>query len=297
MNINMGQLALFESVALEGSVTRGAERSAVTQPAVSKSIAELERALGVSLLDRGPRGVRLTEAGEVLHQYAVRIFRLEAEAIEALGELRGLQAGSLSVGASTTIGDHLLPKPLAEFCQRHPGIEVEVEIGNTEAVQKGVEDGRYDVGFTEGEADPARFVTSVFAEDELIVVASPAHRLAGQRAVTLADLAGEPFVMREPGSGTRYVIERHFAQRGFSPRIAASVGSATAIKRAVEAGLGIAVLSKLAASDEISSGRLVRLHVDLEISRPLHRISLKWRRPSAALRSFLDELRLSIQLL
>ena len=276
MNIN--QLALFLAVAEEGSVTRGAERASVSQPAVSRAVADLERALGVRLLDRGPKGVVPTEAGRTLAGYAARIFGLEREAEEALADLRGLRAGRLALGASTTIGDYLLPPVLARLIAAHPGLEVTMEVANTDAIQEGVASGRYDAGFTEGEADPARFEVVAFAEDELIAVGPP----GGSGA-----LDGRPFVMREAGSGSRTVVERGLREAGVEPRVVAALGSTAAIKRAVAEGMGLAMVSALALETELASGALVRVAPELGIVRPLHRVRLAWRRESPALRALM----------
>lgn len=289
MKLNLNQVALFHAVVRERSVTRGAERMAVSQPAVSRAVAELEASLGTRLLDRGPKGVTPTEAGRVLAEYAERIFTLEREAAEALSDLRGLRTGKLSIGASTTVGDHLLPGAIAAFLREHPEIAVSMEVANTEAVQAGVEAGRYDVGFTEGEADPARFDVRVFHEDELVAVCAPRHA-AAQAPISISELGRHGFVMREAGSGTRRVVERALADVGIEPAVAASLGSSAAIQGAVAAGLGIGVISLLAVQDALDAGRLVRVPVDFVVRRPLHRIRLPWRRESAALRAFLRHL-------
>lgn len=278
--MNIGQLGLFLAVVEEGSVTRGAERAAISQPAVSRAIADLERSLGTRLLDRGPKGVAPTEAGRLLAEYARRIFGLEREAEEALADLRGLRTGRLAVGASTTIGDTLLPPVLARLLAEHPGLELSMEVANTEAIQEGVASGRYDVGFTEGEADASRFEVRAFARDELIVVG----RAGLSPELSLEDA---PFVMREIGSGTRTVVERALRERGIVPRVVASLGSTAAIKRAVAEGMGLAVVSALALESELAAGVLVRVAPIFSIPRPLHRVRLAWRRESPALRALM----------
>src|SRR5580700_2167879 len=139
--MNLNHLAIFHAVAETRGISLGAERLHISQPAVSKQIQELERSLGTKLFDRIPRGVRLTESGELLAGHARRLFALEAEAETALGELRGLERGRLAVGASLTIGVYLLPDVLAKFHQRYPGIELAVDIANTDEVQTRLLDG------------------------------------------------------------------------------------------------------------------------------------------------------------
>ena len=283
--MNLHQLYQFMLVAEEGSVTRGAERAAISQPAVSRAVADLENAVGELLFDRGSRGVTPTEAGRTLLEYARRIFALEREAEEALSDLRELGTGRLAIGASTTIGDHLLPSVVAEYLQTYSGIELSMEVANTEAIQEGVSSGRYDVGFTEGRVDGERFEMRPIAEDRLVVIAAPGHPLMGV-TVGVERIAGESFVMREAGSGTRDVVETGFRQAGIVPRVACNFGSTAAIKMVVAAGLGLGVVSELAIRGEVARGELVVLDTPLRLSRRFHLIRLGWRRESVAFRAF-----------
>jgi len=288
--MNLHHLELFLAVGEEGSVTRGADRVAVSQPAVSRAIADLEAALGERLFDRGPKGVTLTEAGLVLMDYAKRIFGLEREAAEALTDLHGLESGRLSIGASTTIGDYLLPPAIARFLTAHPSIDLAVEVANTDAIQAGVLAGRYDVGFTEGQIDRNQFLVSVLQKDELVVFSAPSHPLSATAHAGLDELARYPFVMREGGSGTRRIVEARFREAGIEARIACALGSTTAIKRAVAEGLGLGIVSALAVASEVARGELVVIPTPLSLTRQLHTIRLGWRRESAALRAFLRQL-------
>lgn len=288
--MNLHHLELFLAVAEEGSVTRGADRVAVSQPAVSRAVADLEASLGERLFDRGPKGVTPTEAGVVLMGYAKRIFALEREAGEALTDLRGLESGRLSIGASTTIGDYLLPPAIARFLTMHPSIDLTVEIANTDAIQAGVTEGRFEVGFTEGQIDPERFLVSVLQSDELVVFSSPNHPLSASSDICLDELGEYPFVMREEGSGTRRIVEARFREAGMQPRIACALGSTNAIKRAVSAGFGLGIASALSVASEVDRGELVVIPTPLSLTRQLHTIRLGWRRESAALRAFLGHL-------
>src|SRR3984957_12950942 len=148
--MNRNHLALFHAVARAGSISRGAEMARVSQPAVSKQIAELEDALGVQLLERQHRGCRLTEAGAILADYASRWRTVENEAEQAIAEYRGLKRGRLAVGASLTIGGYLLPQAIAEFHHRFPEIELRLEIANTPSIQQALLTGSIELGLTEG---------------------------------------------------------------------------------------------------------------------------------------------------
>ena len=170
--MNLNHLTIFHAVAQTGSMTLGAERLDISQPAVSKQVQELERALGVPLFDRIGRRVRLSQAGELLADYARRLFALAREAEEAMADVRHVGRGRLAVGASTTIGTYLLPAVVAEFGRRYPGVALLVEIANTEQVHRRLARHELDVGLTEGFVEGNELDAEVFHEDELVVIAS-----------------------------------------------------------------------------------------------------------------------------
>lgn len=287
MPLNRNHLALFHAVAEEGSFSRGAERLFVSQPAVSKQIAELEASLKTRLFDRLPKGVRLTEAGEVLAGYARRMATLEEETERALAELQGLERGRLVVGASLTIGAYVLPEVFGAFRRRYPGIELHLEIANTETIQRLLIEGALDIGLTEGFVEAPELEAQVFWEDELVAIAPPDHPLLREAPVTAARLCREPLVLREVGSGTRAVVERALAERGLAARAVMSLGSTEAIKGAVAAGVGLAVVSRLTLSLELETGRLAAVPLsDLTLRRPLHRLRGRGRHESQAARAF-----------
>jgi DNA-binding transcriptional LysR family regulator len=284
MNIN--HLAIFYAVYLEGSVSLGADRLCISQPAVSKQLREFEEQLHTRLFDRHPKGVAPTESGRQLAEYAHKIFALESEAELALSELRGLKRGKLVVGASLTIGNYLLPEKLAEFHRLYPGIEVNLEIANTEMVQKNLVEGSLDIGMTEGYAASEDFQAVVFSEDELVPIAAPDHPLALQEAVTLSRLCREDFVLREHGSGSREVIERAMAARGCEIHAVMTMSDIEAIKRAVAAGIGIGIVSVHSIALELQLGKLRRINVtDMNICRPLHLLTNKNRYQTHAARA------------
>lgn len=289
--MNLTHLASFHAVAEAGSVSAGAERLMVSQPAVSKQVRALERSVGAPLFDRLPRGVRLTEAGRVLAAHARRLFATADEAEHALAELRGLCRGRLAVGASTTIGSYLLPAAFARFRRAHPGVELRLEIANTHVIQEQLADNRLDLALTEGFIESAELEAEVFQTDELVAIAPPGHPLAGRRGVAAKTFCREPLILREPGSGTRAVVERALAGKGIAVTPAMSLGNSEAVKRAVSAGAGVAIVSRLAIDHELRAGSLavVRL-TDLKIRRPLHRLTLRGKHLSPVAAAFLDVL-------
>jgi DNA-binding transcriptional LysR family regulator len=291
--MNRNHLALFHAVAKAGSISRGAVAIRVSQPAVSKQIGELENALGVRLLDRLPRGCELTEAGRILADYAHRWCSLEQDAKRAIEEYRGLKRGRLTVGASLTIGGYLLPGALAEFHRRYPDIELKIEIANTESIRRSLLDGVFELGLTEGPIESGELDSAVFFQDELVVIAPVGHALLKKKtAATVREICREPFLLREEGSGTRAVVEQALRRKGLTVKPLMSLASPEAIKNAVAAGLGIAVVSRLIIEQELRAGSLGVIPLkDLTIRRPLYRQCLCNRTPSPALLKFSEVLR------
>jgi DNA-binding transcriptional LysR family regulator len=290
--MNLNHLAVFHAVAQAGSMTRGAERLDISQPAVSKQVQELESALGVHLFDRIGRRIHLSQAGEILADYARRLFALAEEAEEAIADVRAARRGRLAIGASTTIGSYLLPGLLAEFSRRHPNVELLVEIENTEQVHRRLAGRELDVGLTEGFVEHEELEAEVFRRDELVVIASPDHHLAGRDRVPLKAIQKEPFILREPGSGTRAVEERALAHLKLPVRVAMALGSTEAIKRVVAQGVGLAIVSRLAVRAECAAGTLAVLPVtELRLPRPLHLVRRKGRRDGPAMQALCGLLR------
>ncbi len=290
--MNLNHLAIFQAVAASGSVSGGARELHISQSAVSKQLAEFERTLGVVLLDRLPRGVRPTEAGRLLLGYANRLFAIEAEATQALGDLQQLGRGRLAIGASRTIGGYMLPETLAAFARRHPGVELSLQVENTQAIEAKLLAGEIDIGFAEGVVSSDQLDYRVYAEDELVLIAAPRHPLATGGPLTLAALAECPLLMHEPGSGTRAVTERALAAKGIRLRPAMTLASSEAIKHAVASGVALAFLSAQAIRTELKAGILRVVEVKgLRIRRPLYRVLLKSAWHSPALEAFLGELK------
>ena len=294
--INRNHLALFRAVAEAGGFSRAAETVRVSQPAISMQVAALEESLGSSLFDRLPRGVRLTEAGKILLGYAQRIASLEGEAERAMRELRGLERGRLAVGASRTIGGYLLPIVLGQFRSHHPAVELQLIIDNTEAIKTRLVDGTIDLGLTEGTLpQDQELSTRVFHHDELIVIAPADHpftrNVSGKRrlrSITGRELCAQPLILREPGSGTREVLMRALANVNTTPsEIVLTLTDTEAIKRAVIAGLGLAVISRLCVTLELAAGVLAEVPVrGLELRRSWYELTLRGRQPSPSARAF-----------
>ncbi len=289
--MNQTQLNAFRAVAESGGFSRGAERLMVSQPAVSLQIAELELHLAAKLFDRLPRGVRLTEAGQILLTYARRIEGLSREAQQAIGELRGLRGGRLVIGASLTVGSYVMPPILGEFRHQYPEIELILDVANTEQIQRKLLDNELDIGFTEGLAEHADLISESFYADELVAVCPPGHPILKLKRVTAAQFCSQPIILREQGSGTRAVVEQALAAKGISVHPVMSLGSIEAVKRAVMAGVGLAIVSELAIETERQAGALLVVTLsDLQLRRPLHQVELKGKTRGFASRAFLEML-------
>ena len=276
MDLNINHLRILRSVAEAGSISGGAERLMISQPAVSKQLAALESAVNLGLVERLPRGVRLTHAGAVLADYARRIAAVEEQAKQAVMELQGGSRGSLRVGASTTISVYLLPEAVVTFRRKHAGVQVHLTVGPSAQIAKLIPEGELDVGFTEAAPTDPSLDSEVFREDELVAIAAPSHPTARKRTMTVDQLCAEPFVVRDTGSDTKSYVERALTEGGISVNPVLSVGSTEAVKRAVAAGLGVAIVSKLAIELEVEAKRLKVLRVNgLKIRRPLYRVKRK----------------------
>ncbi len=278
---------MFAAVAHEGTFTAAAKRLNVSQPAVSKQLGELEAAVGMALFDRLPRGARLTEAGDVLRRHAERIFEAEAAAEADLAALAGLSRGRVRVGASTTIGSYLMPRLLGDFSRRHPAIELDLQIANTEVIQHSLLRGQLDLAMTEGFVPSGALTATEVHTDELVLIVAPDHAWAQRGRASLQQLANAPFIARERGSGTRDVVEAALWERGVVVEPVMTLGSTEAVKNAVVAGLGVAMVSRLTVALELSAGRLVLVRTPgFLVERSLHLLTHEHRRPSVAAEAF-----------
>ena len=287
--LSLRQLRTFKTVADLTSFSAAAQRLKLSQPSVSYQVKELEEALGLPLLDRLGKRVQLTEAGSLLYGYVRQMLGVLDEATVAIEEMRGIQRGTLRVGASTTVGIYLLPAAMGAFKKLHPGLVISLEIGTRERVQEQVLRNELDLAVVGPALKDPELTVVPFMSDELIVVGPAGHPLAVRKNLSLKDLADQPFVMREPASGSRWSLEKAARKAGARLNVAMELGSNGAIKHAVESGLGLAVLSRYACTLELSSGRLVELDVrGFPIRRDWHIVHLRRRRLPAPVHAFID---------
>lgn len=259
--ITLHQLKVFQTVARRLHFSKAAEELSLTQPAVSMHIKQLEDALGVTLFEKQGRRVTLTEAGQSLFDIACRITTLIQEAIAIMEDYKGMKRGTLKVAADTTAGVYLVPEALGIFHKMYPNIAISLDVSNRAQVAQKLLLNETDLAVMGQIPNQDALVAEPFMVNELVIIAAKGHPLANREILTPQDLLGENFLLREPGSGTRATAERFFASAGITPHVAMELGSNSAIKQAVAAGLGIAIIPKRAITLDLAANRLVILPV------------------------------------
>lgn len=254
------RLRAFAAVARHGSISRAAEELLLSQPAVSRHVASLERELGVPLLDRGWRGVTMTEAGRVLAEHVLRAEALLSQGARQVAALAGGLSGSLSLAASGTPAGYVLPPLIAAFQERHPALVMELAVGTSVEVADAVREHRAEIGFVGGLAASPELRMEPMVEDEIVVVAAPG-RFAGAGPITAGELSDAVWVEREEGSATRAIAEAALADIGLRPRRRLELPGWEMVKLAVASGAGVAALSRLAIEVELRAATLVVLDV------------------------------------
>lgn len=243
MNVTLRQLAVFARVAETGSFTRAAEQLHLTQPAVSQQVRQLTEAVGEPVLETLGRRVHLTAAGKALLAAWEGMERQWDAFEEELQAMRGLHSGVLRLAVVST-AKYFVPRVLGPFCARYPGIDVRLEVANRDQVVQRITDNRDDLYVMTRPPEGMDLESRPFLDNPLVPIAAASHPLARRRRLSLADLEGERFIMREPGSGTRIAIEEFLAARDARLNVRMELGSNEAIKQAVAGGLGLSILSR-----------------------------------------------------
>ena len=243
----------------------------MTQPAVTFQVRQLEEYFNTRLFDRTHNRISLTEAGKKVYEYADRIFELYAEMENAVRELTGEISGLLIIGASTTIAEYMLPALLGDFKHQYPDVNVRLKVSNTDGIVSMVENNIIDLGVVEAPVANKNLAVEVCRRDELVAIVPPKHELATRDKVDIKDLVAYPYICREEGSGTREVILEHLVEAGMTAGdldISMELGSPEAIKGAVEAGMGVSVVSRATVSKELQLGSLCALSLNPRLDRP-----------------------------
>jgi DNA-binding transcriptional LysR family regulator len=271
--VNVSQLRTFLAVVDHGSFSEAGRVLGVSQPAVTMQIQALEADVGATLLDRAYRKVDLTEAGRTLLPYARQVIEEIEEARTALDQLSGIVSGRLSVGASTTPGQYVLPRVLGGFLREYPEVGVSLRVHDTSEVIAAVESGEADLGMTGAEVHGARVHYERLGSDDLLMICPAGHRFASRSNVTFAQLTDEPFIVREEGSGTRMAAEDVIRHAGVDPgelKVVMELGTNEAIVSAVEGGMGIGVVSAQVAAKAIELGTVATIDgAGFPVARPL----------------------------
>lgn len=259
LSVTLEQLRIFVAVAEREHVTNAASDLHLTQSAVSSAVAALESRYAARLFDRIGRRIVLTDAGRSFLVEARAVLARAAAAEAVLSDLAGLKKGRLALAASQTVASYWLPAFIHAFQERFPGVAVTLDIANTEAVAAAVVEGEADLGVVEGEVDDPVLEATVVADDEIVVVVGPRHPWADGRPLRGRDLTETRWIMREPGSGTRAVLEHAAAEAGLGLDdldVAIDYPSNEAVRAAVEADAGAAVMSRLVAAASLASGKM-----------------------------------------
>jgi LysR family transcriptional regulator, low CO2-responsive transcriptional regulator len=291
-NVSLRQLRVFAAVARHESFTRAARELHLTQSAVSQQVQLLEDEAGLPLFEQIGRRVRLAAAGTELLRYATQTLETVREAGEALAAMRGLKRGVLKLGAVST-AKYFAPSLLAQFRPAYPEVTINFSVGNRWEIVRQLAANDVDLVIMGRPPRELRTVAEAFAKNPLVLIAAPDHPLASRRHIRLNQLAGESFIIREQGSGTRAAMERVFRERGVPLRVAMEVSSNETIKQAVMAGMGVSFISAHTVGLERAAGRVVVLDVvGMPVVRDWYVIHLYAKRLSpiaAAFRNFMLE--------
>jgi DNA-binding transcriptional LysR family regulator len=272
MDLPLELLCCFQAVAQTQHLTRAAEMLAISQPAVSKQVKHLEKAIGARLIERCGRGIQLTAEGRVLAEYAGRILHLSRQAQEAIGDVKHLRSGSLRMGAVASIAAYVLPDALIRFRQRFGGIRFHLETAGTAVLRELLRDGSIELALSPTPLPAPEFDASVVWTDELLAIVPAGHALSKRRSVGAAELAAYPIVAREAAAeGQLTHVQRVLASANVSAAPAIRLGTTEAVKRAVAVGLGVSIVPRLAIRAEVQSGELVGIKLrNIVVRRPIH---------------------------
>ncbi|WP_039835366.1 LysR family transcriptional regulator, partial [Paenibacillus sonchi] len=252
--MNFHQLHIFYTVSERGSFSAAAQTLHMTQPAVTMQVQALEDYFGAKLFDRSSKKIMLSEAGRTLLPFALRSIQLMRETDQAMAAFTHMLEGRLLLGASLTIGEYVLPRLLGPFGKAYPHISIMMKVMNTSQLLEEIHKHQLNFGLIEAPVSHPDMVIEPVMGDELKLIVPREHPLAGKDEVTLAEALEHPFVLREQGSGTRRVMEEQLLAKGLDPgamRVVMELGSTGAVKSAVEAGLGITIISTSSVKHEV----------------------------------------------
>ncbi len=290
--MDLWQLKVFVSVVENKSFSLAAREINLTQPTVSSHIKELENYFGCRLLDRMGKNVVPTGAGKLLFERAKKLLKTANEVKAELEEFLGSIRGELLVGASTIPGGYILPRILKDFTRQNPDVTIQVKISDTQEIIDDIISNRFDAGIVGARVKKNQIIQKKLIEDELCLVVPKSHKWAGRKEITADELRKEPFILREKGSGTRKTMESHLEAMGLKTcdlKVCAVFGGTAAVVEGIKSGIGISILSPLAAADYISEGKLHALKIKgITMKRHFYLTTRKNSTPSPVCRAFMD---------
>ena len=287
MKYSLRQLEIFVAISRTGSVSRAAEALSLSQSAMSTALSELERQFNLQLFDRVGKSLRINETGQQLLPRAVELLDRAKEIENLLQGHAGF--GHMRIGATLTVGNYLATILVARFLQEHPESRIQLQVHNTSTIVQQIANHELDLGLIEGDCNHPDIEVQPWIADELVVFSAPNHPLASQRKVSLEQLLQEEWILREKGSGTRETFDRAFHSHHSKLKIRLELEHTEAIKRAVESGLGIGCISRLALKDAFRRGSLVPISTpNLDLSRFFYFLWHKQKYQTTGIREFLD---------
>lgn len=293
--MDIHRLEVFCKVLELQSFTKAADAVCLTQPTVSEHIRALEETVGEKLVDRLGREVLPTPAGKILYRYARDMILLRDEAIQALEKFKGKLSGHLLMGASTIPGTYILPPLIGSFKASHPSIQITLKIGSSGEIVQGLLDGKLELGLIGARWDDRKIVLEEIFSDELVLAVYPEHPLARKNEVNLEEIAGEPFILRERGSGTRLVMKHALEEHGFAVSrlsVVAEMGSTEAVRQGIKARIGISILSSRALAEDIEHKCLVAVPLKgFRFLRSFYLAQRRNRQASPLCTAFLNHIR------
>jgi DNA-binding transcriptional LysR family regulator len=286
MRYSLRQLEIFVAISRTDSVSRAAEALSLSQSATSTALSEFERQFDLQLFDRVGKSLRINQAGQQLLPYAVELLDRAKEIENLLHGHAGF--GHMKIGATLTVGNYLATILVARFLQEHPESRIQLQVHNTSTIVQQIANHELDLGLIEGDCNHPDIEVQPWIADELVVFCAPHHALATQKNVSIDQLLKEPWILREKGSGTRATFDRAFHNHHAELQIRLELEHTEAIKRAVESGLGIGCISRLALKDAFRRGSLVPIATQaLELERFFYFLWHKQKYQTLGMREFL----------
>lgn len=291
-DFSLRQIEVFCQVADQHSFSKAANAVFLSQPTVSEHMAALERTLGTRLFDRVRGAVTLTRAGQVFYGYAQKMLSMQKEAVRALDDLKGAVRGELSIGGSTIPGTYLLPALVKTFRETHRDVRVTIRTGDSAGILELLSQGAIEAGIVGTRVRQRGIDATEIAKDELVVICPPSHAWARKKTLEPGELAAEPFVLRERGSGTRETMERQLSEAGAGPlNVSVEVDSTEEAKESVKAGLGVSIVSRRAIVTELAAGVLAAVRVKgVDLTRALTLVVSNERTRSGVCKAFLEHI-------